>query len=70
MWTPSASKMRFRPAGNYTAALKRSLMKLRRTMKPTQVGGGSDLRTDGSTGAFKPVGVSVTGVVILCEKRF
>ena len=36
MCPPHFSKVRFRPAGVHTAALKRSLMKLRRTMKPTQ----------------------------------
>ncbi len=33
---PHFSKVRFRPAGVHTTALQRSLMKLRRTMKPTQ----------------------------------
>jgi hypothetical protein len=33
---PHFCKVRFRPAGIHTAALKRSLMKHRRTMKPMQ----------------------------------
>ena len=39
MCPPQFSKVRFRPAGVHTAALKRSLMKLRRTMKPTRRSG-------------------------------
>ncbi len=37
MCPPHFSKVRFRPAGVHTAAVKRSLMKLRRTMNPKQV---------------------------------
>ena len=41
MCPPHFSKVRFRPAGVHTAALKRSLMKLRRTMKPKRPRNGS-----------------------------